>query len=252
MFQHTNYEAVCVDVENDPLGREEGEPLCPGLKRDKEFLKGIKSSTDAQEWNSQYQGHPQPAGGGQVDLARINYIDYADLPSEDLIWARGWDLATGVKKHNDYSAGALCAWHKSSKSFYIVDVFRKKLPWPKLKPKIVSLAEFDRYDRGQPVLRLGVEGVSGFTIGFHEVREPLRGKVKVERKNPRRGQDKLERALPWLNWIEGGQVYIVNGSWNKEFEDELMSFPSGAHDDQIDAVSIAREMLTRKVIPKHA
>ena len=54
--------------------------------------------------------------------------------------------------------------------------------------------------------------------------------------------DKVTNALPWIALAEEGKVFLVKGPWNTEFIDEAASFPSGTHDDQIDAVSIAVRM----------
>lgn len=283
LYEHMNFPAMCDDEESDPLGRSHGDALCPKLGRDVAFLNGKRASMPTYEWNSLFQGRPQAQSAEQVDLSRLNYIDATELPETGLSWARGWDLATTEKTKNDPSAGAKCAWHAESKSFYIVDMFNKRLAWPKLKRQIIKIALRDRgicegdldddqlailkaVARIQPtdlltddeafednaVLQIGVEGVSGFAIGFSEVRDCLRGFCRVRKKNPPKNIDKLTRALPWMNWIDDGRVYIVRGAWNKDFTDQLQSFPDGDHDDMVDAVSIAREMLTKKAIPKHA
>jgi predicted phage terminase large subunit-like protein len=59
--------------------------------------------------------------------------------------------------------------------------------------------------------------------------------------------DKLTRALAWLNLAEAGKVFLVRGPWIQDFIDEICRFPSGKHDDQVDAVSIAVSMLTNAV-----
>ena len=58
--------------------------------------------------------------------------------------------------------------------------------------------------------------------------------------------DKLTRALAWLNLAEAGKVFLVRGAWIDEFVDEVCRFPSGRHDDQVDAVSVAVSMLDKK------
>ncbi|MGB5012993.1 MAG: phage terminase large subunit, partial [Pyrinomonadaceae bacterium] len=63
-------------------------------------------------------------------------------------------------------------------------------------------------------------------------------KVKVD-------VDKLTRALAWLNLAEEGKVYLVRGPWIDEFVDEVARFPTGRHDDQVDAVSVAVNMLSQ-------
>ena len=56
--------------------------------------------------------------------------------------------------------------------------------------------------------------------------------------------DKFTRALSWQSRAEAGKVYLVRASWNEEFLDELCSFPDGKHDDQVDAVSLAVQMMS--------
>jgi predicted phage terminase large subunit-like protein len=56
--------------------------------------------------------------------------------------------------------------------------------------------------------------------------------------------DKLTRALSWMNLAEEGKIFLVRGPWIDEFVDEIARFPKGSHDDQIDAVSVAVQMLT--------
>jgi hypothetical protein len=55
--------------------------------------------------------------------------------------------------------------------------------------------------------------------------------------------DKMARALTWAGKAGAGLVLIVEGDWNKAFLDELTSFPTGAHDDQVDAISSAFDKL---------
>src|SRR6185436_2798187 len=57
---------------------------------------------------------------------------------------------------------------------------------------------------------------------------------------------KVTRALPWIALAEEGRIFLVRGPWNHEFIDEACSFPSGTHDDQVDAVSIAVSLCRRQ------
>ncbi len=41
---------------------------------------------------------------------------------------------------------------------------------------------------------------------------------------------------------------ICRGPWNTEFLDELAAFPSGGHDDQVDALSGANEHLAQNQV----
>jgi predicted phage terminase large subunit-like protein len=60
--------------------------------------------------------------------------------------------------------------------------------------------------------------------------------------------DKYTRALAWANLAEEGRVYLVQGPWIDDFLDEVCRFTGrgDAHDDQVDAVSLAFGMLRRR------
>ena len=51
--------------------------------------------------------------------------------------------------------------------------------------------------------------------------------------------DKAVRAEPFAAQCEAGNVKLLRGNWNEVYIDELTSFPSGAHDDQVDASAAA-------------
>jgi predicted phage terminase large subunit-like protein len=238
VFNVTNIPAIA--QADDPLGREEGEALFPEV-RPVEWLLGQKASIPSYEWRSQFMGEPRSITEGQVDVSKFVRIDLSQVPL-DIPRLRGWDLALTEKQSSDYSVGALCAHDERTGYFYIIDVFREKLAWPKLKPRLLALALRDRLQWNST--RLGMEAVAGFEIGLQEVRSALSGQVRVEKRNPPRG-GKLMRAQAWLNALEAGRVFLVNGAWTKDFLDELCEFPAGAHDDQVDAVSVSWESLVK-------
>lgn len=50
--------------------------------------------------------------------------------------------------------------------------------------------------------------------------------------------------MPYASQVEVGNVAVVDAPWNLTYRDELRAFPSGTHDDQVDASSRAMNMLT--------
>jgi predicted phage terminase large subunit-like protein len=54
------------------------------------------------------------------------------------------------------------------------------------------------------------------------------------------------RAAPVAARAEAGELWITRGIWNTAFLDELIAFPAGSHDDQVDALSAAYEQLARR------
>ncbi len=260
VFNVTNLKALA-DGGEDALNREAGESLFPEV-RHSNFLRGIKAQTISYEWESQYQGNPTTAGSDQVDVSKLKYIESIEEIPEHAEFARGWDLAVTVQTSSDYTSGALLAYAPPTEeekelakkqleeegegsgialpNIYIVDMFHKKMPWSRVKSQIVELAKADGHKHN--ATRLGVEAVAGFKVALAEVRRSLSGIMKVEEKNPCKG-GKIIRAQEWLNLIEAGNVHLLRGAWNKEFIEELRTFPDGNFDDMVDAVSIAAEVL---------
>ena len=52
-------------------------------------------------------------------------------------------------------------------------------------------------------------------------------------------RDKVTYAGPLSSQAEGGNVQLVRGPWNDPYLSELEGFPEAAHDDQVDASSLA-------------
>lgn len=58
---------------------------------------------------------------------------------------------------------------------------------------------------------------------------------------------KETRANPVSSTVEGGNYHLVRASWNEAFLDEHENFPDTAHDDQVDSLSGAHEVISRKL-----
>lgn len=56
--------------------------------------------------------------------------------------------------------------------------------------------------------------------------------------------NKITAASPLSAQAEAGNIYVLRGTWNKDFFLELENFPEGGNDDQVDAASGAFNVLT--------
>ena len=101
-----------------------------------------------------------------------------------------------------------------------------------------QLAESER-------ILVGVEAVGGFKSALQNLREVVAGHVVIREVGVE--TDKLTRALPWIAMTEQRKVLLVAGDWIPDFLSECETFPSGAHDDQVDAVSGLYSMFNRHV-----
>ena len=156
---------------------------------------------------------------------------------------RFWDLAAtekeAAKDEPDYTAGARVSLLGNQS--YIEHVIRRRATWGGVKAMIVQTAQLD----GKEV-EIGIEqepGASGkATIYELASMKELQG---FTIRGYRSSKDKLQRANPWSAQAEVGNVKLVDdGSWDVQaFISECEMFPDGPHDDQVDAVSGAMNML---------
>lgn len=238
-FAYINLRAIA--GANDPIGREEGEALFPE-QRPLSFLLPLKAALPGYEWSSQYCGDPRTASSGQADVAKIRYINASELP-EGLTLIRGWDLACTEKQAADFTAGAKLGW--DGYNLYLIDITKRQWAWAKMRKLVIETAWADKAKDN--ILRIAIEGVGAFDGIYTDVKDALLGEIRVTKRNPPKGFDKLLRAIPWLNLMEAGRFFMVRGAWNKDFIEELEPFPDVVHDDQVDAVSIGYEEL---VLPR--
>ena len=219
--------------EGDPLGREPGEALCPeryGVER----LAAVRKKLGSYAFEALYQQNPSPAEGGQFKRAWFKKV--IDHMPAGLRWKRGYDLAVSTSTTADYTASFRVAMDKMG-NLYIADGFRGKIEYPEQRRYIVERM------RNEPDTEHGIEAaMHGKAVVQDLRREP--GIRRYALREVRVAGDKLTRALAWLNLAEEGKVFLVRGGWIEEFVGEVAAFPTGRHDDQIDAVSTAVNMLT--------
>lgn len=138
------------------------------------------------------------------------------------------DPAASTKTTADYFV--LGTWAQTpNNDLVLLDVLRTRLEGPDQ----VNLFK-QQYARWKPAFQAVESAGVGKTLYQVLVREGLPIKeLKAD-------TDKLTRALPAAARMEAGTVYFLQGaSWLHDLEEELLSFPNGAHDDQTDVLSYA-------------
>jgi len=227
----------------DPLGRKAGEALWPEVEsagQHEATRKSIPATFD-----SLYQGRPRPAGG--FIAGREQFQILTSKPRKHVKWVWGTDWAITEKesapKGNadpDYTVAALVGlWtpngDKKDSRLIIARIARGQHKTRKAKnmiKKVCSSYKCPIYG-GQAHIE---------TIVFDDLRydsQLIDYRLKVLKPSQMPG-DKVTRAKTWLeDRLEAGQVYVLQGPWNEDFFDEVEKFPHGAHDDQIDAISVA-------------
>jgi len=147
--------------------------------------------------------------------------------------------AAAPGKDPDWTVGALVTLDAGR--YYIRDIRRMRGTPQATEALVKQTAELD--GRAIPIWMEQEPGSSGVTVIDHYRREVL---VGWSYRGIRSSGKKETRAGPVSAAAEVQNVLLVRGAWNGTFLDEAESFPGGAHDDQIDAVSGGVAMLTSK------
>jgi predicted phage terminase large subunit-like protein len=226
--------AIAENDENIEVGdnefhvRRAGEALHPELES-LESLKGLQLKIGSDVFGAQYQQTPVPPGGAMI---RREWLRYCDKLPGDSYYApiiQSWDTAAKDGAQNSWSV--CTTWKVWEKRFYLIDVARGRYEYPTLKATAIGLAQ--RY-RPQCVL---IEDASTGTALAQELGVIYFGGavrlVPIER-------DKIGRLYVNQAKFEAGLVLFPRGaSFLPAFEAELLTFPQGNTDDQVDSVSQA-------------
>lgn len=143
---------------------------------------------------------------------------------------RAWDFAAtpeNAEKKGDYTAGAKVG--KFELGWVVLDMDRSRVSAGQVISRVKTVAQQD----GPSVSILAEqEGGSSGKIAYNYLARELAG-FNVHPIRP--SGDKMSRAMPFLAQAEAGNVYYVRGPWNDEWISELVAFPGGVNDDQVDA-----------------
>lgn len=146
------------------------------------------------------------------------------------------DLATSTKESADYTVVTTIAI-SPQQDIFVLEVNRQRLE----APQVLKLLQ-DTYDKWQPEV-IGVER-AGYQLAFVQI---ARQQTSLPIRELRADKDKLSRALPLSAKMEAGQVYFPKyAEWYLELEKELLQFPAGEHDDQVDSLAYAILQVARK------
>lgn len=219
--------------ENDPIGREVGAALWES-KYPVSVLHERRGGMGEYAFASLYQQSPMPSKAGLFDIGKIEIIDNA--PS-NLEIVRFYDLAATANKHSDYTAGVKLGID-NQENIYILHVYRAQKVPTHVHEDIWQNAILD--GREVPI-RLEAEKQGIVQLDYILTDRRFRGYI-LDAKAPL--GDKYTRATPIAGRVNAGKVFMVRGEWNRAFLDELSVFNMGEHDDQVDALSGAYELLS--------
>lgn len=150
------------------------------------------------------------------------------LPS-DCIFTRGWDTADTPEKKakGDWTCGYKLAYSFQTGKFIICHAIRERSESLSVNELILNTAKSD----GKKV---HISEGSGSGKAITAARSIwLKGydyQVMPET------EDKIMRAGAFESQLNAGNVQMLEGDWNERSLDEICSFPTGKHDDDVDSI----------------
>ena len=224
--------------EGDPLGRVEGEALWPG-RFNAEALGEIRADIGSKHFAAQYQGLPVVAGGEIFKAEWFGRYRSSELDRDGrLKFSRiicTLDAANKTGVRNDYSVVLTMGEH--GENFYVLDVWRRRVEYPELKRVVLTI-----HDQWRPS-HFYIEDTANATALIQQLKDesdlPIIG-VRVT-------ASKESRAESVSGIVEAGRIVLPEDApWLATFEDEVCSFPSGDHDDVVDAFTLALSQITSR------
>jgi predicted phage terminase large subunit-like protein len=233
-WHHLDLPAIAQEDQEVPIGpdavhrRRKGEALHPE-REPLALLEGIKREMGSLTFSAQYLQRPVPPEGNLIKRGWIKWYDSPPARTPGAQIVQSWDVASTTGDARDWSV--CTTWLSFKRNYYLLDVWRGRLEFPRLKHQLIALA------RDHAPNRILIEQAGP---GLHLIQEfranPVPGVPMPIGIKP--AGDKLVRMEAQCARFEAGQVYLPREApWLSELLHEILSFPNSRYDDQIDSIS---------------
>jgi len=188
-------------------------------------LNKVKLELGEYNFSAQYQQEPVPNKGSMIQKSWLKYYSKDKRMNFQQI-IQSWDTAIKAKDEHDYSVGITIGIHNNN--YYLLDILRDKFEFPELMRNVEKFAI-----KWKPQAILVEDKSSGQSLI-----QSLKDKLPIIAIKPK--FDNITRFATHTPLFETGKIFLdPDASWKLALEQELLSFPKSAHDDQIDALSQA-------------
>lgn len=229
-FIVVNFPSVWEKGTDRLLGRRVGETLCPELGMTAEWALKTKEIVGNRVWSALYQGKPFIEGGNIVQRSSIKFYNEKSLPSQFDEIVLSCDLSFGgTKKENDPNCGVV--WGRQGGNHYLLKRFNKKCGFQETINLIkLMCAEY-------PTMRKKlIEAKANGKATIELLNQQLGGFVAFDPKSDSK-ETRFKLVAPYF---ESGNIYLPDESVDKDIEEvveQLLKFPSVAHDEYVDTTS---------------
>lgn len=234
-----NLPAIC-DSENDPLGREIGESLAPAMGYDEDWAAKRKVASGSRDWNAMYQGKPVAESGNVFNKKWFKFYvsksekrdsmieEVALLPKYFDRVTQSWDCTFKNTASSDYVSGTV--WGERKGKHYLLHRVHKQMNFIETIEAMNHTLE--KFPETKGIL---IEDKANGTAIITVLKNKVSGIIPVTPK-----ESKVARAYAATPFFEAGDIFIPHpdeADWVDGYVDEMLSFPNGEHDDDVDSTT---------------
>ena len=237
-WHHLNIPAIAEMPQRIHLGgrqfkiRKPGDLLDP-LREPQHVLAELKTSMGTMEFSAQYQQQPIPAEGNLIKREWFRFYQNVPVRKPGDLVVISWDTAMKATELADYSVGTV--WLVQGANIYLLDVVRGRFDYPDLKRAAINTR--NRWPGSHTL----IEDKGSGTSLLQDLRSQNIPVIPV-----RPVGDKETRLYANQAHFESGSVHMPQTApWLDDLITELLAFPGGRHDDQVDSITQALTWLTQ-------
>lgn len=242
-LQHNDWKVISLPAiaeENDALGRKPGEPLWDDDYGYGAQILELRKNTPARTWSALYQQRPAPEEGDYFKSDWLKPYDTAPDPKTMRIYG-GSDYAV-TADGGDYTVHVVVGIDPQGE-MYLLDLWRKQA-----SSDVWIEAYCDLVLKWKPIGWAEEQGQIRAGVGPYLERRARERRAFVARDAfPTRG-DKAVRAQSIRGRMASVGLHVPHGAeWYPAFRGELLSFPAGKFDDQVDALGLVGQLLDKMI-----
>jgi predicted phage terminase large subunit-like protein len=197
-----------------------------------ESLLRTKASMPAWQWNAQYQQNPTAQEAAIIKRDHIKWWPGEDPPDVDFT-VQAYDTALTTKERSDYSVCQTWGvWKNEEGVDNVILLNRVKGKWEFPELKQMALRQAAEWTPDSVI-------VEAKASGQPLIDEMRRSGIFVQDYSPGKGQDKIARVNSVSDMFVSGQVWFPETAWATEVVEEILAFPAGEHDDDVDTMTLA-------------